>query len=139
MLLERVWVLLLAAALLAAVYAFWRWGQQRRLAEASRLPLPADLDALVRAGRPALIYFTTADCAQCRLRQTPIVKQLSAQTQVAVHTLDAVQHETAARFFGIMTVPTTVWLDAERRPVAVNHSLATLDQLLSQLSAPKAL
>jgi thioredoxin 1 len=139
MLLERLLVLLIATVVLAAAYTLCRWSQSRRLAAAARTPLPADLDALVRAGRPALLYFTTADCVQCRFRQTPILKQLSAHTDVAVHTLDAVQHETAARFFGIMTVPTTVWLDAERRPVAVNHGLATLDQLLHQLSAPKAL
>ena len=139
MLLERLLLLLIAAGVLVAVYMFWRWSQTRRLAAAAHVPLPADGDPLVSAGWPALLYFTTADCVQCRLRQTPILKQLSAQTDVAVHTLDAVQHEAAARFFGIMTVPTTVWLDVERRPVAVNHGLATLDQLLGQLSAPREL
>lgn len=139
MLLERFLVLLITAALLATVYMLWRWGQTRRLAAAARFPLPPDLETLVAAGRPALLYFTTADCVQCRFRQTPIVQQLTAQSDVAVHTLDAIQHETAARFFGIMTVPTTVWLDAERRPVAVNHGLATLDQLQRQMELPTTL
>jgi thioredoxin 1 len=139
MLLERLSVLLIAAALLAAGYTLWRWNQTRRLAAAAGMPLPPDLETLVRAGRPALLYFTTADCVQCRFRQTPILQQLAAQTDVAVHTLDAIQHETTARFFGIMTVPTTVWLDAERRPVAVNHGLATLDQLQRQMASPTTL
>ncbi len=32
-----------------------------------------------------------------------------------------------------MTVPTTVVLDRQGRPVAVNHGLATPDRLLAQL------
>lgn len=133
MFVERSLILLVAAGMLAVAYLLWRWVQMRRLAMAGRDPLPAEVAALVPAGRPALLYFTTADCAQCRFRQAPILQQLSSQAGVAVHTLDAIQHETAARFFGIMTVPTTVWLDAERRPVAVNHGLATLDQLRRQM------
>jgi hypothetical protein len=31
-----------------------------------------------------------------------------------------------------MTVPTTVWLDRNRRPAAINHGLATLPQLRQQ-------
>lgn len=133
MLLERILVMLIAVVLSAAAYCLWRWVRMRRLAASVHDPLPAEVAALVAAGRPALLYFTTADCAQCRFRQAPILQQLSSQAGVAVHTLDAIQHETAARFFGIMTVPTTVWLDAERRPVAVNHGLATLDQLRRQM------
>ncbi len=136
MIVERLLILLVAIGLLAVVYFVWKWTQARRLAAVTHDPLPSDVDALVPAGRPALLYFTTPDCAQCRFRQTPILQQLSAQAGVAVHTLDAIQHEAAARFFGIMTVPTTVWLDAERKPVAVNHGLATLDQLQRQMTMP---
>ncbi len=135
MLLERLLVLMITTGILVAVYGLWRWSQARRLAAAARHPLPPEVEAIVPTGRPALLYFTTADCVQCRVRQAPILQQLSSQAGVAVHTLDAIQNEAAARFFGIMTVPTTVWLDAERRPVAVNHGLATLEQLQRQIAA----
>jgi len=135
MLFERLLMLLITVGVMAAAYLIWRWHQVRRLAAATRDPLPPELEAIVPRGQPALIYFTTDDCMQCHFRQTPILQQLSAQAGVAIHTLDAIQHETAARFFGILTVPTTVWLDANHRPVAINHGLATLDQLRHQIGA----
>jgi thioredoxin 1 len=81
---------------------------------------------------PALLYFTTPTCAQCRLQQAPILEQLAQNMDVAVYTLDAVEQEQLARFFGIMTVPTTVWLDDQQHPIAINHGLAKLPQLRQQ-------
>ena len=88
---------------------------------------------LVDGTRPAVLYFTTPDCAQCRLQQAPILRQLAAKVDVAVHKLDAVEQEALARFYGIMTVPTTVVLDPQLRPVAVNHGVAPLPKLLAQV------
>jgi thioredoxin 1 len=132
-------LLLLLAALLVTLagYWLWRWANDYRLARLARRSLPAELTSLVSSGRPALLYFTTPDCVQCRLRQAPILDQLAARAaetkhELAIHTLDAIQHDRLARFFGIMTVPTTIWLDVERRPIAVNHGLASLDLLQRQ-------
>lgn len=130
---ERLIILLIVVVLSGAAYWLWRRMQAARLAQAADQGLPPEVAALVVPGRPALLYFTTDDCAQCRLRQRPVLAQLATLADVSIHTLDAIQHEAAARFFGIMTVPTTVWLDARLRPVAVNHGLATLDQLRRQL------
>jgi hypothetical protein len=51
-----------------------------------------------------------------------------------VVTVDAIQREDLARHFGILTVPTTVLLDGQRRPVAINHGVAPLQKLRAQLA-----
>jgi thioredoxin-like negative regulator of GroEL len=127
-------ILVIAAAVVAAAYCAWCWVHRVRLAKRAEHSLPNELTEIVVPGQPALLYFTTPDCVQCRMRQTPILNQFRNAADVTVHTLDAIQHDGLARFFGIMTVPTTIWLDARLQPVAVNHGVATLDQLRSQHS-----
>lgn len=131
--LERGIVLLIALAAALAAYALWRWWQQRRLQMLAATAAPSPLLPGLDGSKPALLYFTTADCAQCRLQQAPILAQLQARADIAVHKLDAVEQETLARFYGIMTVPTTVVLDRGLRPVAVNHGVAPLQKLQAQI------
>jgi thioredoxin-like negative regulator of GroEL len=131
MIVERFVILIVVLLLCAAALAGWRLLAVRRLRQLATRDLPPEVADLVPSG-PALLYFTTVTCAQCRLQQTPILKQLAASTNVPIHTVDAVEHERLARFFGIMTVPTTVWLDQTRRPAAMNHGLANLTQLRQQ-------
>jgi thiol-disulfide isomerase/thioredoxin len=133
--LER-FLLLLAGAAIAAVACFaWRACQRRRLAVVAEQVAPPEVAQLVDGTRPAVLYFTTPDCAQCRLQQAPILSQLGDKVDVAVHKLDAVEQEALARFYGIMTVPTTVVLDPHLRPVAVNHGVTPLPKLLAQVGA----
>jgi thioredoxin 1 len=135
---QRLLLLLVALFVTLVGYWLWRWVNDWRLSRRARRSLPAELASLVPPGHPALLYFTTSDCVQCRLRQTPILARLAADAaetkrELVIHTLDAIQNDRLARYFGIMTVPTTIWLDAERRPIAVNHGLASLDLLQRQL------
>lgn len=131
MIAERLMILIVMLLLCAVALGGWRLLLARRLRQLATTDLPSEISNLVPNG-PALLYFTTVTCAQCRLQQAPILKQLAASTNVSIHTVDAVEHEGLARFFGIMTVPTTVWLDQTRRPAAMNHGLANLTQLRQQ-------
>ena len=131
--LDRLLILLALVALAAIIYYGWRAYQQRRLVRVAEQAAPPEVTQLVDGTRPAILYFTTAECAQCRLQQAPILNQLAAKVDVAVHKLDAVEQEALARFYGIMTVPTTVVLDPQLRPVAVNHGVAPLPKLLAQV------
>jgi thioredoxin 1 len=127
---------LIAAALIvvaAAVYVAWRAYGRRRLSAAAEQSAPAEVRELVDGTRPSVLYFSTAECAQCRLQQAPILGQLAARVDVAVHKVDAIEQEALARFYGILTVPTTVVLDAELRPVAINHGVTGLPKLLAQV------
>jgi len=131
--LER-FLLLLAGTAMAAIACFvWRTYQRRRFASVAEKVAPPEVAQLVDGTRPAVLYFTTPDCAQCRLQQAPILNQLAAKANVAVHKLDAVEQESLTRFYGIMTVPATVVLDPQLRPVAVNHGVAPLPKLLAQV------
>jgi thiol-disulfide isomerase/thioredoxin len=132
---ERLLILTLGIVLAWTACAVWRLWQQRRLRTLTVATAPQEVARIVDGRRPALLYFTTPECAQCRLQQAPILNQLAAKVDIAIHKLDAVEQETLARFYGIMTVPTTIILDAQLRPVAVNHGVAPLQRLQAQIEA----
>jgi thiol-disulfide isomerase/thioredoxin len=132
--LERLLLLIVLIAVAAAAYGAWRVYQRRRLVAVGEHMAPPAVAQLVDGTRPAVLYFTTPECAQCRLQQTPILSQLAAKVDIAVHKLDAVEQEALARFYGIMTVPTTVVLASQLRPVAVNHGVTPLPKLLAQVN-----
>lgn len=131
-------LILLAAFILLLMtgYLLWRIRLQQ---QARRLTVadpngPSELAALTLAAAPAVLYFTTATCAQCRLQQTPALSQVQGRrNDLQVVKLDAVEHRRLADYYHVMTVPTTVVLDSRRRPVAVNHGLASAERLLSQI------
>jgi len=130
--------LLIAAAftlLLATAVQLSRWLSGRRTHRLARSAAPAELATLLQAAGPAVLYFTTPTCAQCRFQQAPALAQLTARRQdVQTVKLDALEQQSLASFYNVMTVPTTVVLDSQRRPVAVNHGLASAEQLEKQLA-----
>ena len=81
--LVRLLILLAVLLIGAGVVGLWRFLLRRRMRQLATVPVPEELTQLVPAG-PALLYFTTKSCVQCRLQQTPIVTQLAAATQISV-------------------------------------------------------
>jgi thioredoxin 1 len=135
MIVERLIVVCAAAAVAALAFFAWRCYQALCLQKLAQTDAPSDLVRLVGRSMPALLYFTTDDCAQCRFRQSPILQQFARGGGPPVVTVDAIAEAGVARHFGVMTVPTTVLLDAALRPVAINHGLATLERLQQQAGA----
>lgn len=131
---ERLVIVGIGIVAALVVYALWRLWQRRRLSALRAVTAPIHVPAGVAGGKPTVLYFTTAECAQCRLQQTPILTQLQNKVDVAVHKLDAIEQEALARVYGIMTVPTTVVLDPQLRPVAINHGVAPLGKLQGQVA-----
>lgn len=123
--------LLLAAALVAALiigtyaarrlYRRWQWSRARGM-------------TLGRTGVGQVLYFTTPHCAQCRYYQEPELDRLvrGSLGRVVVRKEDARTSELARRF-SILTVPSTVVVDAMGRVVAVNNGPASAEQLMQQL------
>lgn len=138
MFLERLLILLAIGVAGALIYGAWRWWAAARLrklnADAIPDPVGRVLRELVGASGPAILYFTAEDCTQCRYRQTPILDGLAAGSGVAVGKVDAPSQSELTRHFGIMTVPSTVILNRELRPIAINHGLADMPRLRTQIA-----
>ncbi|MBI3960379.1 MAG: thioredoxin family protein [Chloroflexi bacterium] len=135
---ERLTILLIALALGGTLWALHRGWLRLRVRRLAVAALPASLQQLVQPGRPAILYFTTDGCVQCRLQQAPALERLAAATGIPVYQLDAVTQSDLTSFYGVMTVPTTVVLDPERRPKAINYGLASLQKLQEQVLSPQA-
>lgn len=136
--LERFLILGLVIGFAGVAWLLWIWWESRRVEELQTLNLPMPLAQQVTAGAPAVLYFSTEACVQCRLQQTPVLERFAAETGIIVHKFDAVLQAELADFYGVMTVPTTVVLDRQRRPVSINYGLASLAKLTEQVNAQAA-
>jgi thioredoxin 1 len=134
-LLER---LAIAAGLIAlGIGLYWAWTrlQVRRLARSQATQLRG-LEGS-RLGVPAVLYFTTPDCAVCKAAQRPALQRLQDRLGEAVQVIeiDACEQPAVADYWGVLSVPTTFIIDAQGRPRTVNHGLASLEKLQRQLEA----
>lgn len=128
------WILAFGLLLSVAIVA-WRRYQAHQAVRLTLADLPAELLNLSLGRGPAVLYFTTATCAQCRLQQAPALARVQQRRpDLQLVQLDAVDHSALADYYHVMTVPTTVVLNAHWRPVAVNHGLAGDDRLLAQVN-----
>jgi thiol-disulfide isomerase/thioredoxin len=131
--LERVAILMMIAVAALGLWRLWRYDQARRLLRVAKAGTPLVLAQRLPLG-PTVLYFTGEHCAQCRLQQSPILTQLVETLPINLHTVDAVQEEEVASFYGIMTVPSTILLDRTHSPKAINHGLVSLQQLRQQVT-----
>jgi thioredoxin-like negative regulator of GroEL len=120
---ERLWVVFLVAAAVAAG-AGWVWWRDRRVRARLRL-----------SPGPAVIAFTHRLCVPCRTQQLPALRRLqeAAGPRVRVEVVDVEADPQAARRFGIFTVPSTVVVGPDGLVVAFNHGFADERKLLRQL------
>ena len=88
-------------------------------------------------GRRTLIAFSTPSCAACHQAQSPaidLVREQLGDDALRVIRVDAASQPRAARAFGILTVPSTVVVDAGgQHIVAVNQGFAPSARLVQQL------
>lgn len=89
-----------------------------------------------QAGRAAIVYFTTPNCAPCRTIQRPAIEAVKNQMGVDLQIIevDATLQPEIARQWGVMSVPTTFIVDTFGNPRHVNHGVATVEKLNSQLN-----
>ncbi len=86
-------------------------------------------------GKPAILYFTTPDCAPCRTIQRPALSRLQNQLgeRLQVIEVNAYDRPDLAKRWGVLSVPTTFILDAQGQPQHVNYGVTTTDKLYDQL------
>jgi thiol-disulfide isomerase/thioredoxin len=128
-------VLALAVALAVQGVRAWNAARTRRLLGQPGSSAWASLST-APDGRPTVVQFSTASCAACHTAQAPAVAHLEQQlgsAAVRVINVDAAAQPAVARAFGVLTVPSTVVLDADGTVRAVNQGFASTARLLQQL------
>ena len=89
----------------------------------------------LNGNRPAVLYFTSPDCVPCKTVQKPAIESLKAQLgeYVEVVEVDASNSPELASQWGVLSVPTTFILDRHGSPRYINHGVAPVRKLQSQL------
>ena len=110
------------------------WLQRRTQQRVWNPALAASLRALGLKDGPAVVAFSTPECAQCLLMQKPALIELrKLLPHLQVLQVDATIHPELASAFSVLTVPTTVVLDGQQRPVVTNNGYAPATRLYHQL------
>ncbi len=132
-LLSRVLTSMVFIALGLLAYLAWNRWHLRRLSRASVQRAPG-LEQW-RPGVPAILYFTTPDCAPCRTLQRPALERLKRELTdgLQVIEIDASAQTAVADHWGVLSVPTTFVLDTLGRPQTVNHGATQAKKLRRQL------
>jgi thioredoxin-related protein len=82
-----------------------------------------------------ILAFSSADCSQCHQLQAPALQRIveTYGKQVSIVEVDAPNEPELTQRYRVLTVPTTVLLDAAGRARAVNYGFANSQKLLEQV------
>jgi thioredoxin-like negative regulator of GroEL len=136
-LLVRLGILALAMLLLwLAVWAVRRFidsERQRGLDAAPVLPAVAE----VSRAKVRILAFSSETCRPCHTLQRPALEAITARhgDVVAVSWIDAPTSPELTERFHVLTVPTTVVLDAQNQVQAINYGFAPTIRLLEQINS----
>lgn len=124
-------VLIVAAGLVAYALA------NRLILRRARRNHPAHALPSYQPGTPAILYFTTPECAACKTVQRPALQRLSQKlgSGLRVIEIDAQQRPDLAGQWGVLSVPTTFILDPQGEPRHVNHGVTHAEKLAQQLAS----
>ncbi len=137
----RIGVLVLVSILLwLAAWSGRRFveGQRRRALTAAPVGVSAKVDGVDSHSNPSsvrILAFSSADCHQCHQLQTPALQRVleARGTGVSIVEVDAPNSPELTRRYRVLTVPTTVILDATGHAHAVNYGFASTQRLLEQV------
>ena len=122
-------VALLVIGVAAAVLALQRSSQRRLVGR----PAPAG-----RGVTPDILYFTGENCTVCHVAQRPALRRLGELVaDLDIKEIDVALDPEPARAYRVMTLPTTVVLDAAGRVSALNAGFAAEALLRSQVEAAR--
>lgn len=108
--------------------------QRERALQATPLLLQTPVDE--KSVTPVrVLAFSSPDCHQCHQLQAPALQRLLAARgeQVSVVEVDATSERALVQTYHVLTVPSTVVLDANGKAHAVNYGFAPTPRLLKQV------
>lgn len=112
---------------------------RRRALNSAPIVLPTAPGAAADVSRSTvrILAFSSADCRQCKQLQEPALQRvLEARSgSVAVVEVDAPSSPDLTGHYSVLTLPTTVVLDASGKAHAVNYGFAPAQRLLEQVDA----
>ena len=127
--------ILILSAVILAVLAIWGGLRLWRVAKVRQLQNGTPLSKMVPTGKPAIVAFSSPSCRDCHTLQAPALARLKTKLhdRVTVLSLSALEHPELVDFLGILTVPSTVVVDAKGAVKALNLGYASDTKLIEQL------
>jgi thiol-disulfide isomerase/thioredoxin len=130
---ERMLILVATALAVTVIWGtlrLWRAWQLRRLS--TRTPL----SELIPTGKPAVLAFSAPHCRDCHTLQAPALERLRAQLhdRATIASVSALEHPQLVEHLGILTVPSTVVVDAQGVVRHLNLGFASDAKLREQLA-----
>src|SRR5205807_7608238 len=88
-----------------------------------------------RGGAPSILYFTGATCTICHTAQEPALRALAAELDgsIQIREVDVAAEPGLARRYRVMSLPTTIVLDAQQAIRHINVGFTTAPTLRAQL------
>jgi hypothetical protein len=135
----RIGVLVLVTILLwLMVWLGRRFVEAQRRRALAAAPINSgsdDVDANPGLSLVRILAFSSADCRQCHELQIPALQRVleARGTKVSVAEVDAPNSPDLTQRFRVLTVPSTVVMDAKGRAHAVNYGFANTQRLLDQV------
>lgn len=130
-------VALLTWLIVVAVRAYAAARKRQVLAATPADESPGSLAGETQAAGVRILAFSSEDCSPCHTLQRPALDRLLGERegQVSVVEIDAPTSPELTRRYAVLTVPTTVVLDASGKAHAVNYGFAPAGKLLAQVDA----
>ncbi len=84
---------------------------------------------------PSILYFTGEHCTICHTAQRPALRALTAglDSTVEIREIDIAVEPELARRYRVMSLPTTIVLDADGQVTEINVGFASSETLRQQL------
>ncbi len=131
---------ILGGVSIVALLAVWfgrRFVEQRRQQVLATAPVvQREVDA-TQSPHISILAFSSEDCRQCHQLQTPALKRVveARGELVSIVEVDAPTSPKLTERYQVLTVPTTIVLDATGRAYAVNYGFANTRRLLEQVDS----
>jgi F plasmid transfer operon protein len=111
--------------------------QRRKVLATPALETGGDSEGEDSGSFVRILAFSSADCKQCHQLQAPALRRVQEKrgVTVAVVEVDATTNPELVQHYHVLTVPTTVIMDASGRAHAVNYGFANTQRLLAQVDA----